>query len=98
MRFKALNNDLRYIDITDLPCFCKIKPEVSHQDTIGRYILTAHHDRYYYKINGIYLGAWDIEDNFYILVKGVMYKTQVNYFEIFSPNHQATHTIETLVL
>ena len=98
MNLKVLSCEQNYIDIVALPCFCKVKPELSHQNTMGRYIFIENNDRYYYDPNSIYLGAWDTQDSFYIFIKGIAYQTQQKYFEGLVTAQEETPIIGRLVL
>ena len=90
MKLQALYGYRDYIEITDLPCFYKVKPEESHQMTMGKYIFIENNERYYYGLNSIHLGAWDTDNNFYIFINGRLHHTQQKYFDLLSTIPEST--------
>ncbi len=89
-RYRAYMAMTQYMEITDLPCFCKVKSALSHQNTIGNYIFIDGNEEYYYGFNSIHLGAWDADNNFYIFINGRLHHTQQKYFEVLSTKPEST--------
>ena len=90
MKLQALSSYREYIEINDLPCFCRVKSALSHQSTLGRYIFIENNEKYHYGLNSIYLGAWDTDKNFYIFINGILHQTQQKYFDFLSAIPEST--------
>jgi hypothetical protein len=75
MSITALTTTHKHIELEDLPSFCVIRPDlITESDSVPV------GDRYISK-DKIYLYAWDINENFYIFVNGLMNEASSIDFE-----------------
>ena len=65
MSIKALTNKGSYIELEALPSFCVIRAEIIQA---GESVPVGND---YINQDKIYLYAWDLEQNFYIFIKGI---------------------------